>query len=229
VDRRGNAIFDMLLYRPLGLPELKLVAKAGWRAWPLRLPHQPTFYPVLTFHYAQALAREWNTKDDASGFVGFVSRFKVADRFVARYPVKRVGGRSDEELWVPASELAALNDHIRGFIEIVDAFPGPKFGGALDASSRLPADVPPPLASKAPLRFGCPCCRSLTLNTRGKFERCAVCGWADDGQDDRDAELVHGGPNGSLSLSEARRNYAEFRACEQPAQGSVRPPAPDEI
>jgi hypothetical protein len=145
----------MLLYRPLGLPELKLVAKAGWRAWPPRLPHQPTFYPVLTFQYAQALA--------------------------------------------------------------------------LDASSRLPADVPPPLASKAPLRFGCPCCRSLTLNTRGKFERCAVCGWADDGQDDRDAELVHGGPNGSLSLSEARRNYAEFRACEQPAQGSVRPPAPDEM
>lgn len=219
----------MLLYRPLGLPELKRIADSGFRAWPARLPHQPTFYPVLTFQYAQAIARDWNARDEASGFAGFVSRFKVTDEFVARYPVKRVGGRSDEELWVPSAELDAFNANIRGFIEIVDAFAGPRFSGVLDARSCLPADVPPPRASSAPLKFGCPCCRSLTLSQRGAFECCAVCRWEDDGQDDRDADVVRGGPNGALSLTEARRNFAEFGACEQPAQGSVRPPSADEV
>ena len=52
-----------MLYRPLGLAELLLVARAGWRAWPPRLPEQPVFYPVLSFEYAQSIARDWNAKD----------------------------------------------------------------------------------------------------------------------------------------------------------------------
>ena len=130
----------MLLYRPLGLRELQLLRQTGFRAWPARLPHQPTFYPVLTFEYACSIARDWNTKDEASGFVGFVSRFTLDDDFAARYPVKRVGGRADNELWVPADELPAFNQHIRGSIEIVAAFAGPRFEGTLDPTTHLPVE-----------------------------------------------------------------------------------------
>ena len=61
----------------------------------------------------------------------------------------------------------------------------------------------------------CPCCRSFTLTERGAFEICPVCWWEDDGQDDPDADVVRGGPNGSLSLAVARENYRRFGACEQ--------------
>jgi hypothetical protein len=69
----------MILYRPVGLSELRLVAASGWRAWPPRLPHQPIFYPVLTVEYARKIARDWNTVDESSGFIGFVTRFTVED------------------------------------------------------------------------------------------------------------------------------------------------------
>ncbi|MGA4686539.1 CPCC family cysteine-rich protein [Micromonospora sp. AB353] len=60
--------------------------------------------------------------------------------------------------------------------------------------------------------YACPCCRHPTLKGRGQFEICFACGWEDDGQDDEDADTVRGGPNGALSLTDARRAYAERRA-----------------
>jgi hypothetical protein len=56
-------------------------------------------------------------------------------------------------------------------------------------------------------RFACPCCRRITLSERGGFEICPVCWWEDDGQDDEDAAVVRGGPNGDLSLSVAREQF----------------------
>src|SRR5688572_16464825 len=53
-----------------------------------------------------------------------------------------------------------------------------------------------------PLR--CPCCGCKTLSQRIAFEICPVCYWEDDGQDDGDADENRGGPNGRLSLTEAR-------------------------
>ncbi len=56
--------------------------------------------------------------------------------------------------------------------------------------------------------FACPCCGHLTLPDRGGFEICEICRWQDDGQDDHDADVVRGGPNGSLSLTQARENFS---------------------
>lgn len=78
-----------------------------------------------------------------------------------------------------------------------------------------------------PLR--CPCCFCRTLDERGGFDICPVCFWEDDGQDDHDADVVRGGPNGGLSLSDARANYASFGACEHAMLGNVRPPRPEEF
>jgi hypothetical protein len=77
-------------------------------------------------------------------------------------------------------------------------------------------------------QFRCPCCRSKTLGERGGFESCPVCFWEDDGQDDHDADVVRGGPNGTLSLTTARANYERFGACEERAVRSVRAARPDE-
>ena len=64
-------------------------------------------------------------------------------------------------------------------------------------------------------RLACPCCGYITLSERGGHDICNVCFWEDDGQDDEDADVIRGGPNGKLSLSEARRNFADFGACEK--------------
>lgn len=76
--------------------------------------------------------------------------------------------------------------------------------------------------------YRCPCCHRLTLGERGGFEICSVCFWEDDGQDDHDADVVRGGPNGALSLTKARENYLRIGACEERALAHVRAPRPDE-
>ena len=67
------------------------------------------------------------------------------------------------------------------------------------------------------------------LGQRTAFEICEVCFREDDGQDDGDADKCRSGPNGALSLREARTNYLRFRACEASMIGNVRPPRPEEV
>jgi len=63
-------------------------------------------------------------------------------------------------------------------------------------------------------RVVCPCCRHRTLRERGAFEICPVCSWEDDGQDESDAGVVRGGPNGGLSLTQAQANFRTFGASD---------------
>ena len=113
-----------ILFRPVGQRELDLIIAADYRAFPPRLPHQPIFYPVLSESYATQIARDWNTTDEASGFVGYVTRLAVDTAFLARYPVQSVGAREHQELWIPSADLQAFNEHIVGRIEIVARFAG---------------------------------------------------------------------------------------------------------
>jgi len=113
-----------VLYRPVGEAELRLIEASGWRAFPPRLAHQPIFYPVLNEEYAVQIARDWNTKDAASGYAGYVTRFRVRAAFVARYPVQTVGARMHQELWIPAEELDELNANLVGPIEVTAEFRG---------------------------------------------------------------------------------------------------------
>ncbi|MEC3979207.1 CPCC family cysteine-rich protein [Amycolatopsis sp. H20-H5] len=76
--------------------------------------------------------------------------------------------------------------------------------------------------------YRCPCCGYRTLDERGGFQICPVCFWEDDGQDDHDAGEVRGGPNGPLTLTEARRNFARFGASEERWRVKVREPRDSE-
>jgi hypothetical protein len=109
----------MTQWRPVGQGELDLIAASGWKRFPPRLQGQPIFYPVLNEEYATKIARDWNTKDAASGFVGYVLRFEVDQDYATCFKPQRVGGQGIDELWVPAEELDAFNSHIVGEIEVV--------------------------------------------------------------------------------------------------------------
>lgn len=106
----------MILFRPTGRRELELVAAAEWQAWPPRLPEQPIFYPVLTFAYAEKIARDWNAKGPDGE--GFVTRFDISDRIAEVYKPELAGGRDHQELWVPAEDLEAFNREILGRITV---------------------------------------------------------------------------------------------------------------
>lgn len=106
----------IVLYRPVGPRELALIAAAGFREFPARLPEQPIFYPVLNEAYARQIARDWNVA--ASG-AGFVTRFAVRKAFLARYPEQQVGASMHRELWIPAEDLAEMNRNILGRIEVI--------------------------------------------------------------------------------------------------------------
>ncbi len=95
---------------------------SGYREFPPRLPEQPFFYPVLNEDYATQIARDWNAKDERSGFAGYVLRFNVQNEFLSRYEVHVVGNFTHREYWIPASELASLNANIAGSIEVVAEF-----------------------------------------------------------------------------------------------------------
>jgi len=110
------------LWRPVGEAELALIRDSGWTAFPPRLAHQPIFYPVTNEAYAAQIARDWNTRDAASGYVGYVTRFEVRSEFLARYTPRVVGASSHEEYWIPAEELDELNRNIVGLIEVTATF-----------------------------------------------------------------------------------------------------------
>ena len=112
----------VVMYRPIGPEELKLLSDTGFRRWPPRLPEQPIFYPVTNEQYAIEIATRWNVKDSK---VGFVTRFAVRKSFASLYEIQKVGGAHHTEWWIPAEELERLNDNIVGTIEVIGEYRKP--------------------------------------------------------------------------------------------------------
>jgi hypothetical protein len=108
------------LYRPVGVAELELIAAAGFRRFPPRLPEQPIFYPVLTEEYAIRIARDWNAQEPSG--IGYVTRFEVHEPFLSRYDVQTAGGVAHLEYWIPAADLDEFNANIVGRIEVIHEF-----------------------------------------------------------------------------------------------------------
>ena len=132
----------MLLFRPVGLRELELIAASGFRAYPPRFQSQPIFYPVLTREYARSIIMNWNTREAEAGHFGCITEFDIEDDFVSRYPVQQLGGGPPfRELWVPAAELGDFNAHIVGPIRVIERMYGEKFNGGIDDSTGLSTSV----------------------------------------------------------------------------------------
>lgn len=111
----------MILYRPVGTAELKLIAQSGYRKFPPRLPEQPFFYPVLNENYAREIAKKWNVRDNED-HKGYVTKFEVADDYCSQFELHTVGSSRHQELWIPADALESFNQHIIGTIKVIGAF-----------------------------------------------------------------------------------------------------------
>jgi hypothetical protein len=112
------------LFRPVGRRELDLICAGGFREFPPRLKGQPFFYPVITEEYANQIARDWNTKDELSGFRGYVLRFQIRTDFLEKFQIHVVGDAHHAEYWIPAADLQLFNEHIVGTIEVLREFAG---------------------------------------------------------------------------------------------------------
>ena len=103
----------------MGQLELDLIEASGWLRFPPRLDWQPIFHPVQNEAYATRIAKEWNTKDDANGNVGYVRRFGIDTEYLNQFDTQQVGDEQCIEYWIPAEELDTFNDHLQGEITIV--------------------------------------------------------------------------------------------------------------
>lgn len=63
-------------------------------------------------------------QEQTTGYVGYVTRFRVRNGFLARYPVETAGARPHQEYWIPAAEMGAFDAAIAGPIEVVAEFRG---------------------------------------------------------------------------------------------------------
>ena len=111
----------MILYRPVGTKELKLIEKSGYEKYPPRLPEQPIFYPVLNENYAAEIAGQWNVKYNED-HRGYVTMFEIDDEYAGKFEIHVVGSSYHQELWVPAEELDEFNRHIIGKIQVIKEF-----------------------------------------------------------------------------------------------------------
>ncbi len=111
----------MILYRPVGTKELKLIEKSNYCKFPPRLPEQPIFYPVLNERYATEIASKWNVNYN-NDHRGYVTKFEVDDNYCKQFEVHQVGDEYHKELWVPSERLEEFNEHIIGKICIISEF-----------------------------------------------------------------------------------------------------------
>ena len=153
----------------------------------------------------------------------------------------RAGRISASEIRDWAIQVELHNDEIvyetgytQTIADVVFRLSTPEINGPLDKSSCdemwsgfLFKNVIEPCGPSPAHR--CPCCGFRTLCGRGQFETCPVCYWEDDGQDEHDTDIARGGPNGYLSLREARVSFAKYGACEQRFVPKVRAPLPEEL
>jgi len=116
-----------ILYRPVGEKEMILIIESDYKKFPPRLEWQPIFYPVLDENYASEIAEKWNTRDEAGNYLGFVTKFKVLEDEINKYPTQNVGARNHNELWIPSEELETFNQAIVGDIEVIKVFVGEDF------------------------------------------------------------------------------------------------------
>jgi hypothetical protein len=99
----------VILWRPVGPPELELTKASEMREFPARLPEQPIFHPVTTEACAIKIGRDWNVPASGKGLC---------------HPPRchPVGGNDFQEYWIPAHQLQDFNNALIGPIEVVAEF-----------------------------------------------------------------------------------------------------------
>lgn len=72
------------------------------------------------------------------------------------------------------------------------------------------------------MKYVCKCCGCAALDSADEYDICPVCFWEKDRTQESDPDYAEGA--NAVSLNEARKNYAEFGACEKRFAEKVRKP-----
>ena len=72
------------------------------------------------------------------------------------------------------------------------------------------------------MKYVCKCCGCAALDSADEYDICPVCFWEKDKTQASNPDYAEGA--NSVSLNEARKNYAEFGACEKRFAENVRKP-----
>ena len=72
------------------------------------------------------------------------------------------------------------------------------------------------------MKYVCKCCGCAALDSADEYDICPVCFWEKDKTQESDPDYAEGA--NSVSLNEARKNYAEVGACEKRFAENVRKP-----
>ena len=72
------------------------------------------------------------------------------------------------------------------------------------------------------MKYVCECCGCAAMDSADEYDICPVCFWEKDKAQERDPDYADGANR--VSLNEARKNYAEFGACEKRFIENVRKP-----
>lgn len=86
----------IVLYRPVGANEYKLIEQSGFIKFPPRLPEQPIFYPVLNEKYVVEIDSRWNISHNAD-HKGYVLKFEIKDEYISQYQIQTVGAAYYQE------------------------------------------------------------------------------------------------------------------------------------
>ena len=100
---------SVLLYRPVGLTELELIAAAKFVAFPPRMPEQPIFYPVLNFDYAEQIARDWNTKTNSFASNSAWAYWSSSDSDIGFCPGRKKSARAENRRSCPVTPPEAVS------------------------------------------------------------------------------------------------------------------------
>lgn len=79
------------------------------------------------------------------------------------------------------------------------------------------------------IKFACPICQSYTFRSPEDIgDICPVCFWELEGFEHENQDTPKYGPNGDLSVAQARVNYQKFRAVQERFIKEVRHPLESE-
>ena len=110
---------DRVLYQSLTPAQFAAVIRSGWRQFSADSAEQKFFYPKCRLAYAEMIARMFNV---AHYSAAYVVQFRLPLCFLQRYQIQSIAYEEHQEYRIPTADLAAMNQHIVGRIEVVSAF-----------------------------------------------------------------------------------------------------------
>jgi len=127
---------SLILYRPLGLQELRSLYQSQLRAYPRRLLGQPNLRLVKTEASARKSAEGWSTPNGA--LAAFVTRCAIPERYAATFAPPTDEVRSEDELMVPTERLIEFNGKLDSPICVVAAYYGGRFTSYAPVEQSMP-------------------------------------------------------------------------------------------